>query len=506
MSTSNTESKTLIFSFDGTSSEPRDTHQYSTDHFKEDSEISNVLKLHLMLGGKLHNQSPCTVEHQHCFYYSGIGNQGSPVKKLLNQILAPSNNEVATILSNAINEFNHHYNQGDILLIIGFSRGAALARRFAKCLEQFISHNVYLCVFDTIASIGFNKVAKATCGTEHVIFADHDVASNVKQVLHCVSLDDKRRAFEPTLFNYAPHIKEVWFAGCHSDVGGGFYRSGLSDITLQYALNWLISLNLNLQFLNKAQINFTSLLPHDGPPLIDEDDLTLSPDPLAHSHQHEYFWSNCSFKPVNRVCAVMEKNDVSTRLPIIHHSVAKRIYNDPSYRPESLKSLNYSIENSHTSNLTCKGLSPLITLPNQHITILRVGEKIKIKIYASELYNQTGVMLEKGATFRFSLDSNNQWYDKGTPVTSKGWSRNGQSIGVKSLSIELLSPYKRAISAPWFALIGCINAQDDTAFILTDTCDVRINRSGEFTPFANDIMQDYNQNLGFIELTVTRLG
>ncbi|MBQ4860677.1 DUF2235 domain-containing protein [Pseudoalteromonas sp. MMG013] len=498
--------KTLIFNFDGTSSEPRDTHQYSSEHFKEDTGISNVLKLHLMLGGKLHSHAQAVLPQQQCFYYSGIGNQGSEVKKLLNQILAPNDTEVGSILSTAMNDFNHHYQDGDKVLLIGFSRGAALARRFAKCLERYISSGVYLCVFDTIASIGFSKITKATCGAEHVIFEDHSVASNVEQALHCVSLDDKRRSFEPTLFNYAPHVTEIWFAGCHSDVGGGYYRSGLSDITLRYALNWLITLNIPLTLLNQEHINFQALLPHDGTLLIDKDDLTLSPDPLAISHQHDYFWMHSSFKSVTRLCTVLEQNQVSERLPIIHHSVATRINKISSYRPESLKSLPHNIENSHAEHLMCSGLSPHITLENQHITILKAGESITIRAYASEYYNLTGIMLEKGATYKFNIEKNSIWYDKGQEVGIKGWQRTGQTIGVKQQPVELFTPFKRAMNTPWFALIGCISCLDDYAFVITDACEMRINRSGEFTPFANDIAQDYGQNFGYISICITRLG
>ncbi|KAF7764192.1 hypothetical protein PCIT_b0118 [Pseudoalteromonas citrea] len=502
----NTASKTLIFNFDGTSSEPRDSRQYSSEHFKEDMGITNVLKLHLMLGGKLHSHAPPVTEQQQCFYYCGIGDQGGEVKKLLNQILAPNDKEVATILTKAISDFNYHFQPGDKILLIGFSRGAALARRFAKCLERYISQDVYLCVFDTIASIGFSKITKATCGTEHVIFEDHNAASNVAQALHCVSLDDKRRAFEPTLFNYAQHIKEVWFAGCHSDIGGGFYRSGLSDITLRYAIEWLINLDIGLKIYNKEHINFQALLPYESTPLICEEDVTLCPDVLARSYQHDYFWLNSSFKVINRQCTVLEYDQVSQRPPIIHHSVAQRINSLSSYRPESLKSVTHIIEDNNNNHLTCVGLPPHLALTNQHITILQTGEKVTVKVFASQKYNTTGVMLEKGATYRFSTQEEAIWYDNGHPTNIKGWNRAKQTIGVKRHAIELFLPYKRATNAQWFALIGCIEHNDDTAFLITNTCEVRINHSGEFTPFANDINKDYQQNSGSIDLTITRLG
>ena len=115
-------------------------------------------------------------------------------------------------------------------------------------------------------------------------------------------------------------------------------------------------------------------------------------------------------------------------------------------------------------------------------------------------------MLEKGATYRFSTQDDAIWYDNGHPVSIKGWNRAQQTLGIKQQPIELFTPYKRATNAQWFALMGCINHTDDTAFLITNGCEVRISQSGEFTPFANDVNKDYQQNSGSIDLTITRLG
>ncbi|CAH9049707.1 hypothetical protein PSECIP111951_00006 [Pseudoalteromonas holothuriae] len=496
----------LVFSFDGTGSEPRDAQQYSAEQFKEDCEISNVLKLHLLLGGRIHPQAQSQFTHQTCFYYSGIGNQGSAVKKILNQVLAPQNSDVASILSQAMSDFENNYQQGDQILLIGFSRGAALARRFAKCLEKHISNNVFLCVFDTIASIGFSKITKATCGTEHVIFANHDVAENVTAALHCVSLDDKRRVFEATLLNHAPNVHEVWFAGSHSDIGGGFYRSGLSDICLRYTLEWLLIQPINIDILTREQINYASLLPHDGNLLIDADDLAIKPDALAPSHQHDYFWGNINFKATHRLCVVMQDNQISNMTPIIHHSVAKRVYNHSSYRPESLKGLTHRLEYANGEMLECIGINPHIELPTQQLNILQVGEQMNLKVFACEAYNHTGLWLEKGATYRINPVDPQVWFDKDVKVSASGWHRDNRKVGVKQLPIEMMEPYKRLPCRPWFSLVGCINADDRLAFSLNGGGDIKINQHGEFTPFANDINCDYGLNRGAIELEVRRLG
>lgn len=53
-----------------------------------------------------------------------------------------------------------------------------------------------------------------------------------------MAIDERRRPFEPTPFEHqrdAPStqtIEQVWFAGVHSDVGGGYPDPRLADITL----------------------------------------------------------------------------------------------------------------------------------------------------------------------------------------------------------------------------------------------------------------------------------
>ncbi|MGO2130025.1 MAG: phospholipase effector Tle1 domain-containing protein [Pseudoalteromonas prydzensis] len=498
--------KTLIFNFDGTGSEPRDAEQFSSAHFKEDASITNILKLHLLFGGALNNEPHTPFANQLSFYYQGIGTQGSRFKRLLNQSFAPRGDDVASILNRAINDFNSYYQVGDRVLLTGFSRGAALARRFAKCLEPLLSTDVYLCVFDTVASIGLSKVTKATRGAEHVIFENYTLATNITTALHCVALDEKRRAFEPTLINHAPHVHEIWFAGAHSDVGGGYYRDGLADICLRYALEWLIEQPLQLHLLTSAQIDYSILLPSEHNALIAQDDMTITPDPLALSHQQNYFWFNPLFKLIDRECCVLVDNEQSDLPPLVHQSVAERINRLTSYRPESLKSLKYQVLYSDDTSLTFTGLSPHIAFDKQHMTLLAQAESKDIMVYAAEPYNHTGLMLEQGGTYRFTPYPEQVWYDDGVSCGPQGWHRDNVQLGVKEIPMALLEPFRRLPHAQWFALIGAIDNNDDNLFEIASGADIKITRSGEFCPFANDLKRFYGANTGRIKVKVTRLG
>ena len=56
-----------------------------------------------------------------------------------------------------------------------------------------------------------------------------------------LAIDEHREPFLPTLWDTAPDpgqtLQQVWFAGAHSDVGGGYPEHGLSDL----ALDWMLA-------------------------------------------------------------------------------------------------------------------------------------------------------------------------------------------------------------------------------------------------------------------------
>jgi hypothetical protein len=74
---------------------------------------------------------------------------------------------------------------------------------------------------------------------ERDLFFDPVLGSNVSAARHAVSIDEQREDFEPTLWapREATDMKQVWFAGVHSDIGGGVKPKKdqlLSDIALAW--------------------------------------------------------------------------------------------------------------------------------------------------------------------------------------------------------------------------------------------------------------------------------
>lgn len=105
------------------------------------------------------------------------------------------------------------------VFIFGFSRGAYAARCLASRLDYEVE---FLGVWDTV---------KATVTGPDV----SEVSPNVRSVFHAIAIDEHRKIFDVMHFKDSSKVVEVWFPGCHSDVGGGY-----PDGTLSYApLNWI---------------------------------------------------------------------------------------------------------------------------------------------------------------------------------------------------------------------------------------------------------------------------
>jgi len=69
-----------------------------------------------------------------------------------------------------------------------------------------------------------------------------EVEKSAKHISHAVAIDELREKFKPELFCSTKdndNVNEVWFVGAHSNVGGGYSTSGLSDITLHWMIQQL---------------------------------------------------------------------------------------------------------------------------------------------------------------------------------------------------------------------------------------------------------------------------
>jgi uncharacterized protein (DUF2235 family) len=170
-----------------------------------------------------------------------------------------------------------HYVPGDRIYIFGFSRGAFTARVVASLVHKcgiLHANNANLVSYaleamryehDPLGYHGFQR-AFGVSADIHFLGVWDTVKSvgwiyspanypftwrnpSVRAIRHAVAIDERRKFYRTNLFAEArdlqpdehhqdiiPDIRQVWFAGVHSDVGGSYVEdeSGLSKIPLEW--------------------------------------------------------------------------------------------------------------------------------------------------------------------------------------------------------------------------------------------------------------------------------
>lgn len=99
-------------------------------------------------------------------------------------------------------------------------------------------------VFDTVKALGWRLPFLAARSDRETAFHSLHLGNRVRRGFHALALDETRTAFEPVLWDSRPdwkgQVEQVWFRGCHGDVGGhltGFSPArGLSNIPLVWML------------------------------------------------------------------------------------------------------------------------------------------------------------------------------------------------------------------------------------------------------------------------------
>jgi len=352
--------RTLVFSFDGTGNEPGDARE-----FKEDESISNILKLHILMGGgiqedKSDTKAPAGAD-QKTYYYNGIGTREggrqipllgrlySAARKAVNMAIAPAFGDARRILDEAARDFaDAKCNPDDRIVIFGFSRGAALARKFASIVlaKREDCRVSFLGVFDTVAAMnGIHRKGEKI--SSDVVFENGTLNDRIERAVHIVSLDEDRVPFTPTLINKDAgnpgRILEVWFPGVHSDVGGGYWLDGLSDIALAFMIRECKKALGGDIWIGKGDANGIRDLfeqQKDGLEGLEIDDVAVHPL-NGMMHLHSGFLTGSQEPRV--VCVNANDRPCKDELPILHYSVKERFQKAINYRPAALRGLEFRL-------------------------------------------------------------------------------------------------------------------------------------------------------------------
>jgi len=322
-----------------------------------DGAVTNIYKLWSSLTGSLQQENiPFKRETKNHLglYFRGIGNDEDNVtaKGFYKGAFGAGEK---SIRDHAYARICQHYQPGDRICIFGFSRGAASARLLATKLHKYglpseitlyysdvknkqsgekellftkykskdegeKSQPVsFLGVFDTVGAFGVPINIGIFNFQKINLFKDLTLAKNIEKAVHLVALDESRGAFVPTLINHASHIEEVWFAGVHADIGGGYLKGTLGNITLDYMVSRLE------RTIQSPAVTFTSRLNQFRTYDLDEDDFII-----------HYHGDGLNKEPRE---VHVRRNDKPSKLPIvIHESVQKLTGSGNFYFTEQLNS------------------------------------------------------------------------------------------------------------------------------------------------------------------------
>ncbi len=272
-------SKNIIICLDGTGNQPG-------------PDPSNIVKLYRMLRRES--------DKQITYYDAGVGTMGdqglkTKIARKINKWLGLAFGR--GLMKNVMEAYTFlmdRYEDGDKVYIFGFSRGAYTARALAAFIKEcgLLEQGAYglfpyamkffhekspegdreaiaefnkirstfrstygrllkdpndpdnpkkssyqlrihfLGLFDTVKSYGSIK--------NPVIFRNEETNPSVRTLRHAIAIDEKRQYFPQMHWKASAKAsqdcKEVWFAGVHSDIGGGYPEpeSGLAKIALEW--------------------------------------------------------------------------------------------------------------------------------------------------------------------------------------------------------------------------------------------------------------------------------
>jgi len=486
------------------------------------STATNVVRLHSCVAEQNANGVA-----QKKYYHPGVGTDPGLVNRLLGGTIGLG---LDRNIQSAYAWLCRTYQPGDAIYLFGFSRGAYTARSLGglttrcglldltglsddeawKRIETVFTNGYrerkekredwmrrgwkfqqskpgsqdigihFIGVWDTVGALGIPDhlgVLKLLEDPGKYKFHDTTLSDLVAHARHAIALDEMRGSFQATLWTKVKpghDVKQVWFPGVHSDVGGGYRETGLSD----GALKWMIEeaaaqgLGFNTQLTQQVKPDFRGQL-------------------------HNSLDGVFKFLP-----------SVPRSAPPLHEAGARL----------------------HSSLVERRQSPPIAQAPYGESRGLKAGETVAIDVFAVNPWNRTGLYLEAGASYKFKAEG--QWLDRTTPSGPAGMAdgkfepadlihaladaSGDAEILFKRLSGNAATDFwgtKRHEKLNWFSLVGAIaNGAGEDAEMGPDEvieigagCDCKPKRSGYLYAYANDAWNFYGNNRGSVRLTITRI-
>ncbi len=229
-------------------------------------------------------------------YLHGVGDSRNAIFRLLGGVFGEGFIER---IVRGYTFVSRHYQAGDRIYLVGFSRGAYTARalggmiakmgllpadaatapdgtwdaelayklgvgvwtRYRRAagkmstllgyLEEFKGESIEpstlvdapiaaIGVWDTVGSLGIPLENPADRQRIDVFaFADTQLSAKVERGFHAIAIDEQRGDFEPTFWDARDGVEQRWFCGAHADVGGGYPSLEFCGVSLDWMLDRL---------------------------------------------------------------------------------------------------------------------------------------------------------------------------------------------------------------------------------------------------------------------------
>ncbi len=263
-------------------------------------QITNIVRIRDLINPKL--ETPRGIEYQRVYYHNGIGTGLSTRDRIIGGATGAG---LGHNVRSAYRFLSQQYEEGVEIYVFGFSRGAFTARSLAGYIgasgllkpencsaeNEKRAWNFYrtppddrlpqeyeilaklsypavkirlLGVFDTVGALGVPLEWFRSWNRKRFEFHNVTLGTNVEYAFHALAIDEKRGPFQASLWQYPNHksfdvAEQVWFPGVHSNIGGGYESTGLSDVALHWMLSRIETKKLGLQMVadwrNKIALN-----------------------------------------------------------------------------------------------------------------------------------------------------------------------------------------------------------------------------------------------------------
>jgi hypothetical protein len=458
---------------------------------------------------------------QQRYYHPGVGTNGSWFDKVAG---GGTGVGLDRNIMSGYRELCDRYRPGDAIYLFGFSRGAYTVRSLAgfigRCglldtsklseaeswarIERLFQKGYrrhvesrdlnswaewafheggkavkirFLGVWDTVGALGIPDdmaLLNLLDNLQDHTFHDTLLGTHIEVARHAVALDEMRATFQPTLWSAqaGQDAKQVWFPGVHSDVGGGYRETGLSD----GALAWMIE----------------------------------------EARQKGLAFNDAMVKQIE-----------PSHLDVLHDSCNGPFLLLPT-QPRSAPPLGDGTS-MHPSVLARQKTPPIHQCPYRDHRVIARPVPAETKVFAMQPWNATGIWLEAGEAYTFTADG--EWMDAsikcGPAGTSDGHFQlaeipqvGGTVLGLaeeawKKVTGNRAADFKftrRHEDMPWFCLVGAIangggvDAKQHLAphesFRIGNGCKYTPQKSGYFYSYANDAWNCYGNNRGRVNLRI----